>query len=192
MLGNDLALVASGDNGFYTVDLKSGKKIQIMKKEFYNCFYTIEGEYMYVSLADLSLHKVSLKGEGDTLLAEKTGRPIVYNKNVYYGYWQEEDWNLRRVDIEGKNDTVILEDMMMHTIYKDKIYYSTASYPRMMMMCNIDGSEKKKIGDGNGTFYILPEMGKVFIAINNDEGWEYRTMDLNGKNLQTLYKFKYE
>lgn len=192
MIGKDIALLSTAEDDFYVVDLKSGKKAQIMKAKLYNAFFTIQGEYLYVSLENLSLHKVSLRGDGDTIIAEKAGRPIVYKNHVYYGYWQDENWNLRCVDTEGKDDHIVIEDMVMHTIYKDRIYYSTASYPRKMMMCKLDGSKKKKLDEGDANYYILPKSQKILISreMIKDDGMEYLIMNLDGTNMETLYSYK--
>ena len=185
MIGEELALVQS-DDGFYTVDLQNKKYIQIMKGEFYNTFFTVSDGYMYVSLENLDLHKVNLRGEEDTIIAEKAGRPIICGEKVYYGYWQDEDWNLRSVDINSKDDNLIIEDMVSHTIYKDKIYYSTASYPRKGMMSNIDGSEKKELLQGEVSFSVLPQSEKMLVELSKDTGMEYQLMNLDGSDAKVL------
>ena len=185
LYGDNNAVIHS-DKGIYAVSLKTGESLELIKGDVYNSFYTSDDNYMYISLEDFTLHRISLDTGEDIVLKERGYAPTVYGGKVYYRYVSEseEEWTLMRMNPDGSDAEVIVNDVMGYSIYKDRIYYYTASYPKKSMICDTDGKNNKEILNESADFYILPEAEKVISRAHKD--FSYRIMDLDGSNIEGL------
>lgn len=178
------AIMHSADKGIYSVNLKTGESIELIKGALYNVYYTNDDNYLYISMEDLTLLRIDLSTGEDVILAERGAQPVIHGNKLYYQYITEGEWSLYSINIDGSEKTLILDDVMSYAVHGDKIYYSTASYPRKVLIYDINHENSKELLDDSASFYILPESEKVIMLLHSD--YSYKIMDLDGSNIEDL------
>lgn len=176
--------IISSDDGTYALDFETGESLQLIEGITYNSFYTNDDNYLYISMENLTLHRIDLNTGEDVILVERGAQPVIHGSRLYYQYITEDEWSLYSMNIDGSGKALILDDVVSYSIYNDKIYYTTASYPRKSMICDTNGKNSKEVLSDSVSFYIFPESEKIIMWLQED--YNYKIMDLDGSNIENL------
>ena len=154
--------------------------------DFPTCVNVKDGWVYYSNFSDnRCIYKMRTDGSERTKINNEQSTYLIVDGDWIY-YLSYSDFSLHRIKTDGSEETALCGDYFNgFNLDGDWIYFCNYSDNNSMYKIKVDGTEKTRLGDGNGMIYPYVAGEWLYFSSNNDKGALYR-IGKDGSGLQLV------